>query len=363
MTAMPLAAPPPLLDMLGARWKPGARAAALAWDGAGGMTAFGLSDGSLAVARLGWDGGPTVRAREGGGAELVPPSAPPPAIARIPVHDGPCLALAADPDGGFLSGGADGQVARVQADGAIDTIARVAPLAAAPLAAGRGGWRLCAAGRRLIRLGGDARAIELPGAVMAVAVAPDGSCVAAVHEGGLTLWAGGDAPRRLAADGIHSAVAWSGDSRRVASTTRDGDVFLWDIAEGTAGRIDEGRFMPRSLGFTADGMYLVTGGTGAVACWNLASLQPERCGIGSRDAVLEIACHPRRTLIAAGYANGAVLICRPATRDVLFVRGAGGGAVSALAWSPDGGALAFGVDDGEIGLAALPDLLFRDATS
>jgi hypothetical protein len=59
-----------------------------------------------------------------------------------------------------------------------------------------------------------------------------------------------------------------------------------------------------------------------------------------------------------------VLICRPASSDVVCVRpageGAGGGGVDALEWSADGGALAFAVAGGEIGLAELPPLLFRN---
>ncbi len=360
------AIPRALLDMLGARWRVGARASAIAWAGSGAaaMAGYALSDGSLAVARLAWEGGPSMRPREGGGVELVPPSTPPPAIARLKVHDGAVLALAADPDGGFLSGGADGQLARVQADGVIDTLARFAGLAAAPLAAGKGGWRVCAAGRTLHRIGGGGRSIDLPNTVTALAVAPDGSRVAIGHAGGVTLWAGGDAPRRLTVPGIQSDLAWSPDARHLASATREGDVALCDVRSLEVRPLDAGRGMRRSLAFTADGAFLVTGASGSVACWNLATRQLEPCGPASREAVLRIACHPSRNLIAAGTANGAVLICRPASSDAVCLRaageGAGGGGVDALEWSADGGALAFAVAGGEIGLADLPPLLFRD---
>jgi WD40 repeat protein len=297
--------------------------------------------------------------REGGGAELVPACAQPPDVARIAVHEGACVALAVDPDGGFLSGGEDGQLARVQADGVIDTLARFGAVPAAPIASGAGGWRVCGAGSAVVRLGGGSRNIDLPDAVTALAVAPDGSRLAIGQARGIALWAGGDMLRTLPADGVHAGIAWSRDSRRVASTTLDGDVFLWDVGTGDVRQIDQGRFMRRSLGFTADGAWLVTSGSGAVACWNLAGYELESCGIGSRDMVLHVACHPSRPVIAAGYANGAVLLCRPANRDVVFVRGSGGGAIDVLAWSPDGEALAFGANGGEIGLVMLPAALFR----
>jgi WD40 repeat protein len=360
---MQLDAPRPLMDLLGARWMVGARASTVAWDAGGQLAAFGLSDGTLAVARLAWDGGPTVRPREGGGVELVPPGAPPPPVARIPVHDGACLALAADPDGGFLSGGSDGQLARVQPDGTIDTLARFGALPAAPLAAGRGGWRVCAAGSVLLRLGVGSRSIDLPDAIMALAVAPDGSRVAAGHARGISLWAGGDRPRSftLAGGGVHADLAWSPGADRIASSTLEGDVFLWEARNGTMRQIDQGRFARRSLAFVAGGAWLVTSGGGAVACWSLQTFELAPCGIGSKGMVLQVACHPTRSLIAAGYANGAIVICRPGSRDVVFARGAGGGAIDVLAWSPDGGALAFAANGGEIGLVTLPGRMFRDA--
>jgi WD40 repeat protein len=196
--------------------------------------------------------------------------------------------------------------------------------------------------------------------VAALAVAPDGARVAIGHAGGITLWAGGDKPRRLSAKGVHTDLAWSRDARTLASATRDGDVLLWDVASGAVRQIDAGRDMRRAIGITADGAHLVTSASAMVACWDIATSALVPCGIGSRDAVLRVACHPRRPLVAAGYANGAIVICRPASTEIVFVRGAGGGGVDVLAWSPDGGALAFGTSGGEIGLALLPGALFRD---
>ena len=97
-----------------------------------------------------------------------------------------------------------------------------------------------------------------------------------------------------------------------------------------------------------------------MACWNVANIEFEPCGVGSRDAVLHVATHPDRPLIAAGYANGVVAIIRPGTADVVLVRGADAGAIDQLAWSPSGDALAYGAAGDEIGLVLLPAMLFRD---
>ena len=101
---------------------------------------------------------------------------------------------------------------------------------------------------------------------------------------------------------------------------------------------------------------------GAVGCWTVATGAPEPCGAGSRDRVVQIACHPRRRLIASGYANGAVAICQPSTPEILLVRGAGSGSVDVLSWSPAGDALAY-ASDGQLGLVSLPPALFREGGS
>ena len=356
MNAISLTAPLPLADVLGATWMVGTGTNAIAWDGAAGSAWFGLEDGSLAVARSFWEGRPTVRSRDGGGAELVPASDAPPPVARISVHRGACLALAADPDAGFLSGGADGELARVSADGAIDTLARLEGVPAAPLATGRGGWRVCAAGSVLVRLGAGARSLELPDTITALAVAPNGARVAIGQASGITLWAGGDTPRPLEGGGPNTAIVWSRDSRVLASATEAGDVLFWDIAAAAVHPIG-GRQPGRALGFLADGRLIASVG-GTITCHDLPARTSEPCGTNSRDTVQHVACHPRRALVAAGYANGAIAICRPGNTEIVLVRGAGDGPVTALGWSPSGDTLAYAAP-GSIGLVSLPGLLFR----
>ncbi len=64
-------------------------------------------------------------------------------------------------------------------------------------------------------------------------------------------------------------------------------------------------------------------------------------------------------MIAAGYHNGAIVLCQPGSDEGLFIKGPGGGALNALAWSGDGSRLAFGTHDGVLGWLGLPDALFR----
>jgi hypothetical protein len=86
--------------------------------------------------------------------------------------------------------------------------------------------------------------------------------------------------------------------------------------------------------------------------------------VRNQAAVTRLAAHPHRPVLAAGYANGTVVLCQPGRSDLLRLRAAGSGpnlgGISALAFSPSGGGLAIGTDGGEIAVLALPDLLFRD---
>ncbi len=76
------------------------------------------------------------------------------------------------------------------------------------------------------------------------------------------------------------------------------------------------------------------------------------------DGVLctRVAAHPQQDMVAAGFADGLVVLAEIASERILPVAPPGHGSVSALAWSADGARLAFGT---ETGFAALVDLSKR----
>ena len=180
---MPLAVSRPLLDMLGARWMAGARAAGVAWDGPAGTALRALA---MALSRS--HGLPGTAGRRCGRVGAAAWTSCPRARRRRRSRASPSMTARAspwraDPDGGFLSGGADGRLARVQAGRSDRHRSRGGPgIAAAPLAAGgrlarrrRGAVRSCRPGRihAQISMGTD---------VSSIAVAPDGARVAIAHE-------------------------------------------------------------------------------------------------------------------------------------------------------------------------------------
>lgn len=85
--------------------------------------------------------------------------------------------------------------------------------------------------------------------------------------------------------------------------------------------------------------------------------KPRECGL-RESRVSRVAFHPRTLVVAMGYEDGWVLLCRLTDAAELLVRARREGdslaAISALAWNADGSRLVFGTVDGEAGVLDLP---------
>jgi len=355
--------PPPLLDLLGSAWDFGAPVVGAAWDVDGGSVGFALGDGQLAVADAGWPRGPRVDARPGGGVALTAADAPAPRPMRVACHPGSCLCIAADGRGGFLTGGDDGRVVHVPRNGDPAVLAHSPGAWVDVLACSRAGTRAYGGGHRVYGMAADrGEAIDLPASVTSLAFSPGGRWLAIAHSGGVTLWSEASGTRQLAWPGYHRALAWSPDGRYLVTGMQENALHGWRVADG--GDIEMGGYpgQPLSLSFSHDGRYLATSGAMRPVCWGFDppdAAPPVECGIAGKTPVTCVACHPRQSLIAAGYHNGAVLLNQPGRNEALFVKGAGAGAVNALAWSGDGSRLAFGTQEGVFGWLGLPQALFR----
>lgn len=352
-------APPPLHDLLGASFVFNTKINALVWDG--DVACFALADGAVVRLVSVWPGAPRLAPRPGGGIEIVAAAAPPPPPVIVGVHRGPALALAADPLGGAVSGGADGRFLRLAEDGLTELAARARRRIGA-VAAGRGGRRAFAAGRQVDQLGPEQRRLTMAGPVASLCYDPSGLHLAIGYRGGVSLEACAvrQAPKFEAA-GVFSLIVWDGEGERVAAALPETGVVVRARGEA-AWRVIDLPLQATSLGFTSEGV-LVIGGDRGVWLWDAA--QGARCfaiGFDGRQAVGPVACHPRLGLIACADRAGGIVLGRPGLRDVMQIRDAGSAPV-VLRFAAHGAALAFATADGEAGTVRLPDLLFRPVSA
>ena len=70
----------------------------------------------------------------------------------------------------------------------------------------------------------------------------------------------------------------------------------------------------------------------------------------SEDNVETVACHPRHPIIAAGYADGLLLLVRISDGAEILAKRPPGAPLTALSWSADGTMLGFGTEEGEAGI-------------
>jgi WD40 repeat protein len=350
--------PQPLLEVLGGRWSLGVPVVAAAWDA--DLAGFALGDGSVALARAEWDGGPAIAPRRGGGLELRP-GTPPPPLARQAVQGEGCLALSARPGQGFLTGGGNATLTRVSPDLSAEGMAGAPDgLRADHFAIGGDGRRHATALGSSVTVSGEPGVtFATPAPVVALLFDETGERLGVADEAGVTLWTVAEGLNRLETPERPCSLAWGAQNTRLACGLADGGVEVWDFSEpGTIYYVTlkgAGGPVP-SISFDPTGGWLAAAGGQRVLCWALdpPSERPSACGTTARVPITVVAW-----LIAAGTAHGAVSITEPQGQDALHLRDEGGGAVTVLAWSADGGRLAIGTAGGDLGVLPLPDALFR----
>lgn len=353
-----------LIDLIAERWETDAPVVDVAWEKSGRYAGFSLGDGTLVLASSVRERDSRLKLHKNTRLAAVPPQAPRAPLPRYGLHEGSCLALAADPAGGFLTGGDDGRLVHLRLDGTNTLLAHevgawIDHVAASPI-----NGRAYASGRKVHWLGLARANSMLPGSVTCLAFDPAGTRLAISHHGGVTLLtAHMRSERRLTWPGYHRNLAWSPDGRYLVSGMEENTLHGWRLHDGADIEIGAYPGQPRSLSFSADGRFLVTSGSMRPVCWRFdppaSDDRPRESGITCKTPVSRVACHPTHPLIATGYHNGAVSLSQLALDGGVFIKGPDKSAVSAMTWSPDGRRLALGTETGELAIIVMPDEFFR----
>ncbi|MCF8531663.1 MAG: WD40 repeat domain-containing protein [Reyranella sp.] len=314
--------------------------AALAFSRDGNSVAFALGDGSVRI--------------------LPADIAAAPAGASNPVHGGAALALVADPAGdGFVSGGDDGRLLRIGADGTatelfnqkgkwVDHLAAHKTTGAVAASVGKSAF---------VVKGGEVREFGPHQSTVAdLDFSKDGSRIACAHYGGVTVWSIGQVtlpPRRFAWRGSHVALRWSTDGKFIATGTQENDIHVWRMAQATDMRMQGYPAKVKSLSWTADARFLYTSSQPVFTAWPFSGKGPEgkpplQFGEEGAGLLSVVAAHPTAEFVAGGYDSGELQLGDIKTKRSVALKMADGSAITCLAWSPDGYGLAAGNERGDL---------------
>ena len=314
--------------------------AACAFSRDGTTVAFALGDGS--VRRLPADI-----------AAAAPDASP-------PVHGGAVLALVADPAGdGFVSGGDDGRLLRIAADGTATELSHQKGKWIDHLASHRTTGAVAAAAGKNAIVVKDGEVREFgphPSTVADLDFSKDGGRVACAHYGGVTVWSIGQVtlpPRRFAWRGSHVALRWSTDGKFIATGTQENDIHVWRMAQATDMRMQGYPAKVKSLSWTADARFLYTSAQPVFTAWPFSGKGPEgkpplQFGEEGAGLISVVATRPSGDIVAGGYDSGELQLGDIRLKRSAVVKMADGSAITGLAWSPDGDHLAVGNEAGTL---------------
>lgn len=288
---------------------------------------------------------------------------------RIDVHGAAGLLVATAAGGRLFTGGGDGRVCSIDAQGQAKELARDARAGwIDAIAATPAGAVAFSAGKRVTARDekGGLKQFEAPSTAQGLAFAPKGYRLAIAHYNGATLWfPNTSTPTQfLEWKGAHLDACVSPDGRFVVTSMQENALHGWRLPSKPTEKAAHMRMSgypakTRSFSWSHDGNWLATSGAEAVIIWPFQGdgpmgKAPRECGV-RRAKVTQVAFHPGAYVIAAGYEDGCILLLRLTDGSELLARPAvRDSGITALGWDKSGKRLLFGCADGQAGLLTLP---------
>ena len=286
----------------------------------------------------------------------------------LQVHDGAlCLSQDCLPDA-FLTGGEDGKLVRTYADGRTEVLRE------------KGRWVDCIAtstthlafstGRDLEVRAAEGKTtlktLDHPSSVTGIVFDAKGKRVAASHYNGASVWfvqAKIDTVRPFEWKGSHIGIAIHPGGEALVTSMQENDLHGWRLADGHNMRMSGYPKQVRSMAFTRNGRWLATAGADAIVLWPFFGGGP----MGKAPSELArlpglfvsaVCPNPKEDIIAGGYEDGTVLLAEIGGGDQRVLPLCSGqksarGKVTGISFTPQGGAIIFGTEDGTVGVVDL----------
>ena len=171
------------------------------------------------------------------------------------------------------------------------------------------------------------RSHEALSTVGGLAFMPKGFRLAIAHYNGATLWFPNAkaAPESLEWKGSHRSVTVSPDGRFLITSMQEPTLHGWRIVDRKDLRMSGYGARVNSLDWSADGKWLATSGSTQLILWPFQAKDGPMGKTPQLWAPMEalvqvVACHPRESIVAVGYADGLILLSNATNARALIQR-------------------------------------------
>ncbi|MCP4182517.1 MAG: WD40 repeat domain-containing protein [Hyphomicrobiales bacterium] len=281
----------------------------------------------------------------------------------VDIHDG-LLCAASDIDGkSLVSGGEDGMICRLYADGSSNIVHQAETKWIDKIATGPAGTIAYGSGRRgkIILKNDDIREINIDRTIEGLAFAPKGMRLAISRYDGIELqWINSDSPNQfLQWKGAHTGVMFSPDGTYVISLMQENALHGWRLRDKKHMQMTGYPSKVSSMSWSHKGKWLGTSGAQAAIIWPFSGKDgpmgkaPRELGGMGKVMVTQVCFHPTAEMLAVGYENGMIMAVRIDDGQIVSLRREGHGTITAMNWDEAGTRLAFGSDEGEAGIITL----------
>lgn len=182
---------------------------------------------------------------------------------------------------------------------------------------------------------------------------PDGTGIAVAAYQGITLHAPGKQrqPRKYIWKGSSVVLAWSPDSKYMATGEQDSKVHFWHVKSGEDAQMWGFPTKVLELSWDPSGQWLATGGGATVALWDCSGKGPSgrkpRAYEAHSNKLTQLAFQPDGQLLASADIDSTLALWDPLRHDKVIGGSLLSAPASCLRWR-QGGVFAVGLQDGKI---------------